>query len=201
LSGDKGSWLTFFNTVKGMSQVNLQLSLGATTYSDLTLMSDDLGVTTQRPLQYDQQFTLRQVKFPYASWTPSTAPTSYPTLACGAVAELPFLQVSTYLTSVNESKLGPRFAFSWYGSSLTNFPPGYLRMWKLTYPLLNDADLATLEYFFTACQGRLVSFSFTDPIDSTAYTHVRLDSDEMEIKYMTKGQYSTTLSLRQTNGS
>ncbi len=196
---DKAAWLSFFNSQKGRFQTNLQITLSSTTYSNLALMSDDLAQTNDRGLLYNQQVNLRQVSnYP---WTAPSVGTSFPTLSFGSVAEYPLTDTSSFMSDVNESPLGPRFVWSWYGSSLTNFPTGYLKAWRLSYPLISDADRATLETYFLGQQGRYGSFSFTSPIDSTTYSHVRFASDSLAIKHLTKNQQSTEITLIQTNGS
>ena len=203
LTTDKAAWLSFFNTVQGRRfqdlQITLTNTLGSVTYNNLGLMSDTLNQTNHAALLYNLQVNLRQ--FSNSAWMPPTAPTVYPTLSFGGVAQQPFSQIFTFLVSANESVFGPRFAYSWYGSSLSNFPSGYLRMWRINYALLTETDLATLETFFLGVQGRYLSFSFTDPIDGNTYTHVRLDSDALKIKHITRNQVSTEVVLRQTNGS
>jgi len=196
---DRAAWLALHSTVVGRFAKNLTITLGSTVYANLTSMSDDLAQTNRINLFADQEIHLRQVQ--NGSWTPPVALTAYPTLGLGVLAELPYVQISTFLTSINENPNGPRYAYSWYGASLTNFPSGYLRVWKLSYPLLNDADILTIENAFTGWMGRSLSFTFTDPIDSTLYSHVRCDQDELQIRAITNNQWSMELTLRQTNGS
>src|SRR5438067_1903304 len=44
LAADKAAWLTFFGNVKGRFASDLSITLGSTTYANLTLASDDLSV-------------------------------------------------------------------------------------------------------------------------------------------------------------
>lgn len=210
LTADKAAWLTFFSSsgVKGRAGQDLQLSLGSTTYSNLTLLSDALQVANRKPLQYDQSISLRQViPANFSTYTPPTVGSTYPYLQFGtgsattANSEMPFVQISTFLTSVGDSQYGPRYSYSWYDASLTNFPMGYLRIWKLSYPLLTDVDLGILETYFLGQQGRYGSFSFVDPIDGITYTHCRFDQDDLSIKYLLYGQNATELSIIQTFNS
>lgn len=198
-STDKGNWLTFFNAVQGRFEENLSITLGATTFGSLTLISDDLTVNNPSSLTFDQTLRLRQVNgYP---WTPVSAGTTFPTFSFGAVAEQPFVQISTFLTSVNDNPYGPRYVYPWYGSGLTNFPTGYLRSWKISFGLMNATDIAALEAFFYSVQGMAYSFTFTDPLTGTPLNHVRFDQDSLEIRYLTTTQFSTSIDLLQTNGS
>jgi hypothetical protein len=198
---DRTNYLSWISGVKGQFAQNITLTLGTTTYSNLTWMDDSLDLTSKMSSgYYDQQIVLRQVQ--NGSYTvPSGTFTSYPTFSWGGSVQLPFEQLSNYMTGVVDQPSGPRYAYSWYGAGLTNFPTGFLRTWKLSYPLLSDADVATLENFFRGCQGRYLSFSFTDPVDSTTYTHVRFNQDDLQIKYLTKNQSTTEVTLLQTFGS
>jgi hypothetical protein len=211
LIADKTAWITAtpasgfvsFTSAQGRRFQDLSLTLtntlGSVTYSNLALMSDSLNQTNPLTLLYNQQLNLRQVS--NSAWTPPTAPTTYPTFSFGGVAQQPLSQIYTFLVSVNDSVFGPRYAYSWYGSSLSNFPSTYLRMWRIAYPLLTDTDAATIESFFNSAQGRYYSFSFTDPIDHTAYPHVRFDVDALKFKYITRNQQSTEVTLLQTYNS
>lgn len=197
---DKASWLALHNAAKGQFEQNLELTLGSTTYSNLALMSDDIVQTNNRPLLYDQEIHLRQT-IPASAGGPPTVGTSFPTFSWGGVAQMPLTQVSSFLTNVNEQASGPRYAFAYYAGGLSNFPSTYLRSWRISYSILSDADLATLETFFLGMQGRYGSFSFTDPLDSTTYNHVRFDQDDLQITYQTKNINSVEVTLRETFNS
>lgn len=197
---DKAAWLTFFNTVLGRLAQDITVTLGATTYSNLTLETDDLAVTTKIPLFYDQQLSLRQVRnYP---WTIPTVGSTYPNLLFGAgsatkSSEMPFSQVNSAFTDVNDSPYGQRFAFGWYKTGKTNFPNVLLKSWKITYPVLSLVDAVTLENFFLGCQGRYKTFTFVDPVDGSSNSNVRFDQDSLAIKYITYGVYGTEISLKQ----
>lgn len=200
LAADQSGWLSFFNTQKGRLNQDLTLTLGSTTYSHLALQSDGLQQQTSSPKLYDQVVSLRQTQ--NASWTPPSMPaSSYPTLSAGVVCEYPFTESSEFFSSVQDSEIGQRYVYAWYAAGLTGFPSNYQRTWKLEYPVLSDADLATLETFFMTQQGRYSSFSFTDPVDTLTYTHVRFDSDQFQIRYQDYNRSSVTVLLRQTNNS
>jgi len=197
---DKASWLSFHVENKGMYNQNCTLTLGSTTYSNLAMMSDDISQTNNHSILYDQEIHLRQTLTP-ASYTPPSVGTSFPTFSWGGVAEMPLTQVSSFLTNVAEQPSGPRYALAYYDGGWTNFPTSYLRSWRISYPLLTDTDQTTLVNFFLGMQGRYNTFTFTDPLDNTAYTHCRFDMDELQIHYQTKNQSSTEITIRQTYNS
>lgn len=172
LAVDKLAWLNFHVSAVGRAHTDLTLSLGGTTYSNLTLLSDLLDAVQKDAVIYDQVASLRQVAaVNFSSYTPPTPAVIYPNLRFGlgspssSSTEIPFHQSSNFLTSVGDSPYGPRYTFSWYnpGSPLSGFPSTYLRSWKLSYPLLTDADVAIIENQFLGCQGRYSLFNFTDP--------------------------------------
>lgn len=209
LAADITSQLSVFNSAKGQFSTNLQLTLGGTTYSNLALEDDVFETTTNQAFLYSSQIRLQQIQ--NGSWTPPTAPTAFPTFANGKSAQYPITQGKRFLTWKNDQATGPRYALASYGSSFTGYPSGALPYWRLSYPLMTEADLATLETFFLAAQGRYLPFSFTDPISDTTFTHCRFDSDVLEIKYLqgrtvsapsTFGSLvSTSVSIAQTNNS
>lgn len=196
---DKASWLSFFSTQKGRFNQDLQITLNSVVYNNLTLESDVLSAINPQAQLFNQAVKLRQVS--NAGWTPPTPGTTFPTLSFGASCEQPFTQMSVFNTGVSDSQYGERFSYAYWAAGVSGFPSTYLRAWKLEYPLVSDADIATLESFFLSQFGKWVSFSFKDPLDSITYTHVRFDMDVMEIRAITKNQWATSLVLRQTNGS
>src|SRR5690242_17882686 len=55
-----------------------------------------------------------------------------------------------------------------------------LRIWRIQLDLLDEAEVASLQAFFVANQGRFGSFSFLDPWDDTEYPDCSLDQDRFE---------------------
>jgi hypothetical protein len=213
LAADKLTWLNYQTSELGRAsgtQVSpwigdISLTLGATTYSNLVLMSDSISVTNTAPLQYDQSISLRQtMNYPY---TVPTVGSSFPNLQFGtgsattACAEMPFMQVTSFLTSVNDSPSGQRFSYVWYDDARPNMPNNPLHSWILSYPLLTDVDAAILENYYLGCQGKTTSFTFTDPLSGTPYSHVRFDDDSLEFRMSCPNQQTVTIHLRETFNS
>ncbi len=196
---DKAAWLAFFNSTKGQFTSDLVDTIGGVAFGNMTLDSDTLLQVNTRALLYDQRVTMRQVQ--NASWTPATAPTAFPTLSFGTVAEVPYTQGTEFLTGSSQNVLGPQYQFAYYANAVAGFPTAPLKTFKITYGLIEDADAATLETFFLAAQGQYYSFNFTDPISGITYSHVRFDQDALTIRYLTVNQKSTEILLRQTFNS
>ena len=58
---------------------------------------------------------------------------------------------------------------------------GPLHRWEIRLNELDEGEIAAIDGFFWSNQGRLGSFTFTDPWDGTAYTNCSLGSDELEL--------------------
>jgi hypothetical protein len=58
---------------------------------------------------------------------------------------------------------------------------GPLRRWEILLDRLDDAEMAALEAFFLANQGRYGNFAFTDPWDGLEYPNCSLDEDTLEL--------------------
>ena len=191
---------SFFAAEKGRYGQDLEVTLAGTTYTNLCLLSDSLSFLTKQPsLYFDTHLAVRQTM--NGSWTPPTPLVAFPSLSCGKIAQLPFSQETSYLTAVNENMNGPRYSYGYYSMGLSGFPTVSLKAWRISYPMLSDADAGTIESAFIGWQGRLLSFSFTDPTDGVTYNHVRCDQDVLTFRYIQPNQTSTELVLRQTNGS
>lgn len=202
LVADWTSWQTFFNSAKGRLGSNFQIVFAGNTYNNLILSSDEIATTTKSAKMFDQQINLSQTPpatGSWSAWVPPSIGSNYPTMACGAVAEYPTTEALDFLTDVNDSDFSVRYAYGYYDTGLTNFPTTGLRLWRLSYPLLSNADLSTITTFFSGCQGRYNSFSFTSPFSGSTYSNVRFDSDQLAVRYITPTQSSIEVVLRQHN--
>lgn len=197
---DVASQQTQFNNALGKFTQQITLTLDSTTYTNLTFQQDTFESVIRETALYNTQLTLRQTQNP--TWVPPTAPTAYPVLSSGLSAMMPVTSGLRYITWTNDQEAGQHFALSSYGGVFANFPTTALPYWKLDYPVMTEVDLATLENFFLACQGRYNTFAFTDPVTSIVYPNCRLDSDSFEVRYLGPRpgghQVSTSLAVTQT---
>lgn len=194
---DLGNLQTFFAGEKGMFASNWQVTLGSTVFANLTFDQDIIEFIEQRPKLYQCALQFRQVQ--NRAYTIPSALSAFPSLANVTITQLPFSQMFRNVTATGTSPSGANYSYSFYASSLTNYPTRPLRRWKLSYAALSDADLATLENAFVGWQGRYAGFSFTDPDSTTTYAHCRLDQDSMEINYQGPGQAGASLIVTETN--
>lgn len=90
---------------------------------------------------------------------------------------------------------GPRHAVALRAGGLTNFPSGAQRSWELRWPSATEDEVADLIAFFVSQNGRLGSFSFTDPDTSITYTGCRFDSDDLDVQYLEPQRCSVAFSI------
>lgn len=178
-STDVTSLESFINSAKGAYDVAGSLTVGSDTWADLALEGDGITVTEADAKLYSTSLKLRQVK--RASYTPPSPGSSYPTFSAGVVAQRPYVRIRRFFTQANDMESGLRYSWAWFGGGLSTFPTGALMSWELTYPVMTDADVATLENFFAGQWGRLLHFSFTDPDSGTTYANCRFGMDGLEI--------------------
>jgi hypothetical protein len=67
------------------------------------------------------------------------------------------------------------------------------RRWLVRLDLLDEGELANLQTFFRTEQGRVGSFSFTDPWDTTEYPDCSLDQDSFEFELADESRARTVL--------
>ena len=72
-----------------------------------------------------------------------------------------------------------------------------LRRWLIRLDLLDEAELSRLRAFFFAEQGRVGSFSFTDPWDEEEYSDCSLDQDSFQFELAGEMRAKTMLVVRQ----
>src|SRR5262249_53533703 len=88
---------------------------------------------------------------------------AFPNLKTGAVAQYPAERTRRFSNGVHRFMDGSKQRWPLYGSAL--------RRWAIRLSLLDEAELTTLEDFFSANR----SFSFTDPWDGTVYPNCSFD--------------------------
>ncbi|SPF33181.1 conserved hypothetical protein [Candidatus Sulfopaludibacter sp. SbA4] len=79
----------------------------------------------------------------------------YPQLATGAMSQFPVKKQRRLRTVVNRAADGSSVKLADANGEYTE--------WTLQYTKLSDAELATLQQFFTAAEGTLNAFTFLDP--------------------------------------
>jgi hypothetical protein len=72
-----------------------------------------------------------------------------------------------------------------------------LRRWQIRLDLLDESELAALQAFFAANQGRYASFSFTDPWDNTEYPDCSFDQDAFDFILAGEMRARTALVVKQ----
>jgi len=195
-AGDRDRLKNFYATTKGAFDSTWSFSL-TNTFGACTFLDDAFqSVEGARPNLYDVTLNFRQT---IKGGAVAGAGTNFPVLSTGATSQRPYTQVVRYRTVKNDNPTGRRYAFAFYNSGLTGFPVRGLMSWKLEYPAITDADMATLEAFFVAMNGRWQTFSFTDPEDHVVYNKVRFDMDAIIYNYVQLNQASTTILLAETN--
>src|SRR5688572_2854970 len=104
-------------------------------------------------------------------WWRRSEMAAFPLLSTGAVAQYPSSRVVE----------APVRVLRFLDGREQRFPgtrgPG--RRWVVRLTCVSDSELAAIEAFFVAQQGRAGSFSFTDPWDEVLYPDCSLDEDEL----------------------
>ena len=72
-----------------------------------------------------------------------------------------------------------------------------LRQWRIRLDLLDETELANLQEFFIAHQGRFGSFSFTDPRDDIEYADCSFDHDTFQFDLVEEMRANTILTVRE----
>lgn len=70
-----------------------------------------------------------------------------------------------------------------------------LRAWRLEYSDITESELSRLVLFFDACQGRLKSFGFTDPMSGETFDECRFGDDALVVEQSGPERCSTSFSL------
>ena len=196
---ETAAFKAFFESQKGTFDSTWSFTLGASTFTNLTFEDDTFTAREEAATPGTYGFTLRARQTPNAGQTAGAAGAAFPTLANGARAMLPYTQIRRFAVLLNTNPHGPQYAYTWYSGGLSGFPTGSLHGWELSYPVLSDADLASIEAHFRNQFGKWGLWSFQDPDDATVYTKCRYDIDGLEIVNVGPNQNSLTLRIQETN--
>jgi hypothetical protein len=196
---DTNTMRAFFASQKGTFDSTWDFTLGSTTYSAMTFLDPDFAAREEADAPTYYSFTLRARQTQNTGQTAGSPGAAFPALSSGLRAQLPYTTIRRASVMVNDNPMGPRYAWTWFGGSLSGFPTGLLHGWELTFPVLTDADLSTIETHFRNQWGRWSGFSFTDPDDSTTYTKCRYDQDVLAVSHDAFNQSSLTLRIIETN--
>jgi hypothetical protein len=113
----------------------------------------------------------------------------FPTLKTGAVMQYPATATVRFF---NHSLRFVDGAEQYYRNYKTP-----LREWVIRLDLLDEAELKSIEQFFTDQQGRFGSFSFTDPKDNATYPDCSLMIDDLAISLNGERRGKTTVIIRE----
>jgi hypothetical protein len=117
---------------------------------------------------------------------------AFPKLKTGAVAQYPAARSLAYATDVHRFLDGTEQKYRVRGAPA--------RRWGIRLELLDDTELAAIEEFFVAQQGRYGSFSFEDPWDSTLYSDCSFEQDEVAIELTGERRGRLRLVIRSNEG-
>lgn len=114
---------------------------------------------------------------------------TFPALKTGAVVQYPASRTVEHSTCVLVFVDGSEQRFREFA--------GPARRWTIRLDLLDEGEMAALEDFLIGQQGRLGSFSFTDPWDSTTFPDCSLEADSMPLESQDLMRGRTTVVVRE----
>lgn len=82
----------------------------------------------------------------------------FPQLSSGAVTQYPLTESRAFRTVVNETADGRRVRFADTAASRIE--------WRIRQQAISDTEWNAIEALFSACEGRLRTFTFLDPADN-----------------------------------
>jgi phage-related protein len=114
---------------------------------------------------------------------------AFPLLSTGAVAQYPSSRVIEAQVRVLRFLDGREQRFP--GTK------GQGKRWVLRLWHVSDSELAAIETFFAAQQGRVGSFSFTDPWNGTVYPNCSFDDDELSAVLTAEDRGAMAMTIRE----
>lgn len=112
---------------------------------------------------------------------------AFPLLKTGAVAQYPSARHLLYETNVTRFVDGGEQRFR------AALP---VRRWEIRLDAVDATELAAIEEFFAARQGRSGSFSFTDPWDGVEYADCSFEQDVFHARHVSDSRSSARVVIR-----
>src|SRR5579862_2840257 len=117
---------------------------------------------------------------------------TFPTLKTSAVAQYPAQKTDWFHNQTLRFLDGETQLYRDCG--------GPLHSWSIRLDQLDETEMAAMEQFFVDCEGRYVSFAFTDPWDGTVYHYCSLSSDEMDLNWRAEMRGGTAVTVVENRG-
>jgi hypothetical protein len=118
--------------------------------------------------------------------------TEFPRLKTGAVLQYPAEREIAYSTQVFRFVDGSEQRCRERGNAR--------RRWIIRLDELDESELAEIEEFFVAQQGRVGEFAFTDPWDGHQYLSCSIEQDELTLSFVEANRGQTILVIRENVG-
>ena len=112
-------------------------------------------------------------------------PATFPTLKTGSFIQYPATKITGYSSVIVRFLDGSDQRYR----QLT--PP--LRRWVIQLDMLDEAELATLDQFFIAEEGRFGMFAFVDPWTQTNFPNCSLDQEALGYQLTEESRGTTHL--------
>lgn len=175
---DKNTLKVDFGSYKGQFTTNLQLTALGTTWTNLSLDSDEFAAVEQVTTQYGVRWVVTQA-IPQ-NLSAGSSGGGFPLLTNGTMGQLPYTQKKRWQTIVSKVQAGPKYALAEFAGGWANFPTDGVMGWELDERMLTDADVNTRVAHFLANWGSAKPFTFIDE-DGNSYIWVFYASDQMVI--------------------
>ena len=166
-----------FSSAKGQFTTNLSATTDQE-YDNLSFDADEFVAVEQTTTRYGVQWSVSQTIA--QSFTPGASGGAYPTLATGALSQLPYTQKKRFQTIVAVVGGVTKYTSAEFAAGLSGYPTDGLLGWEFAEQSLTDAEVATKVAHFLANWGNCFPFTFTDE-DGVTYSNVYYASPELTI--------------------
>lgn len=177
-AADQAAIDSFFDSQKGAADSTWTMAFLARTYTSMRFLDDEIRWEETLPARWTAR--LRSRGFHPAIVSP---PSSLPSLASGAVTQLPWSKSRKYATNMTDLESGDRISLPLRGGGLSGLPTTPARAWQVVMRSIRDSEAASFVDFFVSQNGRFGSFSWQDPDTLVTYTGCRFGSDDLEVRY------------------
>lgn len=150
---DSSLVLKFWRSQFGKFDSTWDLTIGGTLYSNLAFDSDEYEKIEEKNNRHTLKFPVVQTRS--SNPTIPTLTRYFPQITGGVMTSLPYTSKYSYKTDTGDMPTGKRYVWKWRPNALGTF--------NIVLTGITDAELATVQNFFYAAEGRLKTFQLMDP--------------------------------------
>lgn len=112
---------------------------------------------------------------------------AFPEISAGIITQLPFASERQWSVVRVVQPSGPQYGYYYDAAPFA--------AWELSFSVVTEAELATLQAFFVNHGGGWDEFSFTDPDTGITYSKCCFSDESLRVTYLGPNEYKIAITI------